>query len=440
MTKLLPAAAEFQSEARQIDLQRPPRILHATLYTLLALIATAVAWAWVAKVDRIVVARGKLVTTAATIVVQPLEISVVHSLDAKVGDTVRKGEALATLDPTFSQADAAQLRDRIQSLNAQIERLQAEIEERRYAPAALDPEARLQLTIWTQTMEQYRAKLDSFDQQIRHVEAEIATRNADHALLERNLSVAREVEEMYHGLYQKQFGSKVQWLSAESQRMQIERDMELAHSERLEFEQQLKGLQADKEAYIAEFQSKAGEDLVQARRDRDVAQKLLDKAARRNAITVLTAPADAIVLQVAELSVGSVIKEAETLYTLVPLDSPLEAEVSVDGRDVGHVEPGETVRVKLDAWPFQKHGTLSGRLRTISQDSFTPEPGKDGERQPYYKARVLLTSAKLRDVPSDFHLIPGMGVTAEIKAGDRTVLSYFLYPLLRGLDESIREP
>src|SRR5262249_14577774 len=243
MTKLLPAAAEFQSEARQIDLQRPPRILHATLYTLLALIATAVAWAWVAKVDRIVVARGKLVTTAATIVVQPLEISVVHSLDAKVGDTVRKGEALATLDPTFSQADAAQLRDRIQSLSAQIGRLQAEIEERRYAPAALDPEARLQLTIWTQTMEQYRAKLDSFDQQIRHVEAEIATRNADHALLERNLGVAREVEEMYHGLYQKQFGSKVQWLSAESQRMQIERDMERAHSERLESEQRLKGVQ-----------------------------------------------------------------------------------------------------------------------------------------------------------------------------------------------------
>src|SRR5262249_25500193 len=288
-----------------------------------------------------------------------------------------------------------QLRDRIQSLSAQIGRLQAEIEERRYAPAALDPEARLQLTIWTQTMEQYRAKLDSFDQQIRHVEAEIATRNADHALLERNLGVAREVEEMYHGLYQKQFGSKVQWLSAESQRMQIERDMELAHSERLEFEQQLKGLQADKEAYIAEFQSKAGEDLVQARRDRDVAQKLLDKAARRNAITVLTAPADAIVLQVAERSVGSVIKEAETLYTLVPLDSPLEAEVSIDGRDVGQVATGESARMKLEAWPFQKHGTLSGRVRTVSEDAFNPDPKRDLEQRPYYKARLEVTSVKL---------------------------------------------
>jgi HlyD family secretion protein len=52
----------------------------------------------------------------------------------------------------------------------------------------------------------------------------------------------------------------------------------------------------------------------------------------------------------------------------------------------------------------------------------------------------LITSAKLRNVPDHYRLIPGMSVTAEIKAGNRTVLSYFLYPLLRGLDESIREP
>ena len=51
-----------------------------------------------------------------------------------------------------------------------------------------------------------------------------------------------------------------------------------------------------------------------------------------------------------------------------------------------------------------------------------------------------VTATDLRDVPRSFRLIPGMAVTAEIKAGERTILSYFLYPLLRGLDESIREP
>jgi hemolysin D len=101
---------------------------------------------------------------------------------------------------------------------------------------------------------------------------------------------------------------------------------------------------------------------------------------------------------------------------------------------------GAEARLKLEAWPFQKHGTLSGKVRTVSDDSFAPDPKKDGRQRPYYKARVEVTAADLRDVPRTVHLIPGIAVTAEIKAGERTILSYFLYPLLRGLDESIREP
>lgn len=81
---------------------------------------------------------------------------------------------------------------------------------------------------------------------------------------------------------------------------------------------------------------------------------------------------------------------------------------------------------------------MSGAIRTVSDDSFAPDPKKDGPQRPYYKARVTLT--ELRSVSRNFRLISGMAVTGEIKAGDRTILSYFLYPLLRGLDESIREP
>jgi hypothetical protein len=177
-----------------------------------------------------------------------------------------------------------------------------------------------------------------------------------------------------------------------------------------------------------------------ARRERDAPLKQFEKAARRNEITVLTAPADAIVLHVAQRSVGSVMKEAEQLYTLVPLVSPLEAEVLVEGLDVGHVKTGSLTRLKLEAWPFQKHGALTGQLRTLSEDTFNRDPKKGGEARPHYKARIDITSTKLRDVPPTFRLTPGMSVTAEINAGERTVLSYFLYPLLRGLDGSIREP
>jgi HlyD family secretion protein len=37
-------------------------------------------------------------------------------------------------------------------------------------------------------------------------------------------------------------------------------------------------------------------------------------------------------------------------------------------------------------------------------------------------------------------MIPGLAATAEMKVGERSVISYFLYPVLRGFDESIREP
>jgi HlyD family secretion protein len=440
MSTLLPAVIDFQSDARKIDERRPPWVARATLYVLVAVIIIAFIWAAVAKVDRIVVASGKLVTTASTIVVQPLETSVVRSLNARVGDIVRKGETLATLDPTFSAADADQLRGKIKSFAAQIERLESELDDRPFEPKILDDATRLQSTIWTRRIEQHKAKLASYNQQILGVEAGILTKKADRAALEIRLDVAKDVETMRTTLMQKEIGSKFNYLDAKSQRLQVERDIQLAANNAAELEQQLERYKAEKAAYLAEFRQKSAEELVQVRRDHDAAVTQLDKAALRNAVTVLTAPADAIVLEVAQRSVGSVMKEAEALYTLVPLDSPLEAEVSVEGLDVGHVETDAEVRLKLEAWPFQKHGTLSGKVRTVSDDTFTPDPKKDGQQRPYYKARVEVTATDLRDVPRSFRLIPGMAVTAEIKAGERTILSYFLYPLLRGLDESIREP
>jgi hemolysin D len=440
MSTLLPAALEFQSDARRIDERRPPWVARATLHVLVAVIVIAGIWMTIAKVDRIVIAPGKLVTTASTIVVQPLETSVVRSLNARVGDIVRKGETLATLDPTFSAADADQLRDKIKSLAAQIERLESELDDRLFEPKILDDDTRLQSTIWTRRIEQNKARLASYNQQILGVEAGIVTKKADRAALEIRLDVAKDIEAMRTTLMQKEIGSKFNYLDAKSQRLQVEREMQLAANNAAELEQELERYKAEKAAYLAEFRQKSAEELVQVRRDHDAAVRQLDKAALRNAVTVLTAPADAIVLEVAQRSVGSVMKEAEPLFTLVPLDSPLEAEVSVEGLDVGHVEVGAEARLKLEAWPFQKHGTLSGKVRTVSDDTFTPDPKKDAQQRPFYRSRVEVSAIDLRDVPRSFRLIPGMAVTAEIKAGERTILSYFLYPLLRGLDESIREP
>jgi HlyD family secretion protein len=150
----------------------------------------------------------------------------------------------------------------------------------------------------------------------------------------------------------------------------------------------------------------------------------------------------------AERSVGSILQQAEPFFTLVPFDSVLEADVKVESKDIGRIRTGDSVRVKLDAFPFQRHDTLPGKVRVISENAFQRNDPKAllqsmPDQEPveaFYRTRVSLLSTQLRNVPDGFRLMPGMKVRAEIKVGTRSVISYFLYPVIRALDESLREP
>ena len=82
-------------------------------------------------------------------------------------------------------------------------------------------------------------------------------------------------------------------------------------------------------------------------------------------------------------------------------------------------------------------------IRNISENTLQREgstlSGNQEESPSYYRARITL-SGKLSQVKKDFRLIPGMEGIAEIKADRRRVIEYWLYPLLKALDEAAREP
>jgi HlyD family secretion protein len=147
---------------------------------------------------------------------------------------------------------------------------------------------------------------------------------------------------------------------------------------------------------------------------------------------------DGTVLEIASRSLGSVAREAEPLVTLMPLGGGLEIEATIDPQDVARLRPGDLARIKVDAFPYQRHGILEGKLRAVSED--TLREAESATPKLSYKARVEIVDMRMRDVPEDSRLIPGMTATVEIRIGTRRVITYFLYPLFRALDESIREP
>jgi multidrug efflux pump subunit AcrA (membrane-fusion protein) len=129
----------------------------------------------------------------------------------------------------------------------------------------------------------------------------------------------------------------------------------------------------------------------------------------------------------------------EPLFTLVPLDGPLEADVNVRSEDIGFIKVGDPVQVKLDAYRYLQHGTAKGAIKTISEGTFTTDDN-NVPVPPYFKVRVAIKEAHLRNVPADFRLIPGMTVSGDIMVGKRTILSYLVEGAMRTGSEAMREP
>lgn len=436
-----PAVREFQSDALEIEQRRPPILARMTLYGVVLAIGMSIWWASVSRIDEIVVAPGKLVTSEPIIVVQPLETSIIRSINVGQGDVVRSGQVLAELDPTMTAADAGQLRTQVGAHDAKIARLEAELMAEVYLPPPRASEDEItQGLLAKQRAASHAAKLADYDAQIAHAEASLAAAGNEIAVLERRLAGLDEIERMRSSLADSGNGTHLAFLEARDLRFDTEAVIARTNGQQAEAEQLLLQLRAQRQNYVEEYRRLALEELVKTREERAAALEDLKKAELREAMVNLVAPADSAVLEVARRSIGSVVQAAEPIFTLVPLNVVLEAEVTVAAQDIGHIGTGDPARIKFDAFPFQKHGTLEGEVVSISQDSFARENAVLPEGAVFYKVRLAVGEVSLRNLPEDFALLPGMTVSAEINAGERSVISYFLYPLIRGLDESLREP
>lgn len=436
--------ADFQSDAVELEERVPPKIARLTLYGVTAFIGIAIVWASISQIDEVVIASGKLITTQPTIVVQPLETSIIRTINVAVGEEVHSGQALATLDATFSQSDVDQLRKKFAALDAQVKRIEAELAGTDYVKlAGNSSEELLQVQLFGQRRAFYVAQLQNFGQQIAGQAAAIEAGKDQEAVLSSRRENLIQIEGARETLYKNDTGSLVAFLGSRDARLDVDSDLSALHGKAAEAKHSLAKLTADRQAFIEDFRRASMEQLVELRNQRDATHEELKKMELRRNMVTLVAPADAVVLDLAQRSIGSVVREAEPVVTLVPLNVPLEAEVSVNSRDIARISVDKEARVKLDAYPFQKFGTASGKVRTVSRDAFTPTQEGLAAGQPpvpYFKARVLLTDTRLNMSQEAVRLLPGMTVSAEIKVGRRTVISYFLYPLLRGLDTAIREP
>ena len=475
--KLNQAAVDFQPDAVEIAMRPVPFMAQLGVWIGVVFFVGSLIASHFCRVDVIVDCQGKLVSVEQNIVMKPLDRTVIKSIDVKVGDVVKEGQLLMTFDPAINRAEEERLTSEYNSIKAQYERWNAEYMGTEYAPLehwlcgncqqitdgrqapqicpgckkegkftiSVNQNERWQRDIFLQRKSYYNEKIRYFDESIHRVEINIKASKEQLVKQRERLEGMRKLVESQEELVRKRAGTRNDLINYQMSYQQQEAEISKLENAIREGEAQKESHLAEKQTFVREWRKDVAENLVAAEQQLTTIKKSLDKVLQLNQYIQLRAPCDAIVHEIANVPVGSAVREAEALITLVPINCEIELEAEIPAQDIGKVKVGDTVRIKLNAFPFQKHGTLSGKIRNISEDTFqkqaSPNPEMPMTGGTYYRARIKIDeNSTLRNVHDNFRLIPGMEVQAEIKVGTRSVLEYIIHPLIKSLDEAIREP
>ncbi|MBQ9464918.1 MAG: HlyD family type I secretion periplasmic adaptor subunit, partial [Lachnospiraceae bacterium] len=251
------------------------------------------------------------------------------------------------------------------------------------------------------------------------------------------LAIAQEKEDRLNTLVQQNAIAEFQLLEQQAQRIEYAKNAQATldtiiatQSEIAEAEQRLANVDA---SYHKDIMT----SLVEARKEFYSLQEAIKKAEEDTRMATILAPCDGRVYNLAVHTEGGIVTDAQPLMMVVPDDVRLQFEVYAENKDIGFIKVGQEAEVKVETFDFQKFGMIRATVEEISADAF--DDNRDPEKN--RKFRLLLKPEK-EEISIGGHtapLVPGMGVSAEIKIKEKRIIDFFLDPFRRYTSESLRE-
>ncbi|HIB19357.1 MAG: Hemolysin secretion protein D, chromosomal [Alphaproteobacteria bacterium MarineAlpha9_Bin5] len=428
---------EFDPDIDRLRNRKIPKPVVQATIVLSAIFVFLIIWSIVSVIDTTVSANGRITTSTPNIDVQANYSSVVKEVLITRGQQVVKGTPLVVFDSTLQEADLQKINNKVEATEARIERLLIELAMRE-GPIDFEPAPGRQRDIFRDRVSQFQAKINSLDTDIEKVFKEISSTQEDVRIVNEQLAIERTLEEAKTKLFEEELISNTQLLQSKSKRLSVERDFQRTSNKLSELRSKSSNASANKQEYISQWYAGISDELSLLEDQSDSLNQEVIKIQRESVDVTLFAPVDGLILELHRLYTGAVFTEGSVLVTMVPTGGDLAVEFDISPKDITKLVPESQVTIQLEALPAQKHGDLSGRLTYISAD--TVAENLDGKPENTYRALAEIEEIKLRDTPPNFRLIPGMKVTGKFKVGERRLITYFIYPILRTIGSSFSEP
>lgn len=364
-----------------------------------SLLIAAIIWACLSKVDVVITSNGSIQPSGSVNVVETYVSGTVKEIHVAEGQHVNQGDVLIELDTQSIEVDVNQLNYQKQILEAEqkiYEQLQSEKSADEINISVYGEDIRPFLQTILDTDLSYHNSLDNFE------------------LEKTNTELNRQIAQLQLEEYQSGGTARQQ----ESQKLTIQQ-----YDNTIEqIELQINDAKTQYSAQVNSRLSEIDSQLVEINNS-------LEKYSLSKEYQTITAPVSGYVNSVGVNTLGETVSTAEQLITIVPDDEPVEMVCYVKNMDIADIEIGMEAEIKLEAYPYNRYGTVRGVVKYISPSSFTSEQ----------LGSVYLVKLDIENSNEAINIFSGLSGTVEIKIGKRTIMDYFMEPIIKGFGDSLKE-
>jgi len=427
--------------SRLDDLVASHRIptIRITALMICVLLGSLLVWATFAKLDEVSVAMGEVVPQGQLKVVQHLEGGIIERLEVAEGKRVKSGQVLVQLDLASGGTNREELIVQLDGLVLRKARLSAQIanKEPKFPVESSKRRPNLLRTEW-QSYEAWKRALQTslsvLEKQITQSEFEVKQLAAQRNAVLADLELSRQRLTMSASLLS-------EGLTPRMEHLVMKGEVEKLSGEAEVLKQSIPRAQASLAEARARYEEEkernnrrsiendAGVELQIAR-----VNELLNRASDQVRRAIIRSPIDGVVKNMRYHTIGGVVKPGEPIMEIVPISDRLVVEAQLNPVDRGYVQEGQRAVVKISTYDFVRYGSLDGVVDRIGASTNTDPNG-----QPYYQVVVRTSKTYLGDQQGLLPITPGMQATVDIHTGTRSVLNYFIKPVLKLRNEAFRE-
>lgn len=429
----------YLSQSALIEETIAPHVISTTLMSISVIIISLIAWAGFTKVDEIAITKGEVIPSKHVQLLQHLEGGMVSEIKVLEGQLVEKDQVLLVLDGNSAKQDLASLKAKKLSLDYQSLGLRAFINKTQpdFSIIGKNENKELiqeQVKAFESMLQAKESDKDIIENQIKQKIESLNILEKRKLTLTENLQLIEKEMNLKKQLTDKGHLSKFKYLEIQKKFNDSKSDLDQNYSELFQAKNSIAEYKNRLESLEANYIDDAYKELDNVETNLSQVSEAIQKVYTQVKRLEIKSPAYGLVKELKINTIGAVIGSGQVIAEVVPLEGNLVIQAKIQPKDVGYLQQGQHVNVKISAYDFSRYGTINGTLEYISASTFAEEDGTK-----YYMGRIAIEQKHVGPDPTKNLIIPGMTVQADIVTGNKSILAYLLKPIHNSITTAFTE-